>query len=264
MTDFMTCHAKDMLVSYLYDEVAPDERSAVEAHLVECADCRAEVEGLTTVRASLSAWESPPLRAHVRVVAEPLVKPAVWRRPWVAAPLAAAAVLVLAAAASLANLEIRYGADGLVLRTGWGSSQVTAARELRPSNALTPVSQTGSAPWRADLVSLEQQLRREFGSSRPAAPGSAPMATAVSSHANDDELLRRVQQLIDESEIRQQRNLALRMTEVSRDVSVQRQADLVQIQQGFGRLEGRTEQEAAKSRELMNYIMRVSQQEPPR
>ena len=73
-----------------------------------------------------------------------------------------------------------------------------------------------------------------------------------------------VQKLIDDAEIRQQRNLALRMTEVSRDFSVQRQADLVQIQQGLGRLEGRTEAEAARAREMMNYIMRVSQPQPAR
>src|SRR5205814_932367 len=33
--------------------------------------------------------------------------------------LAAAAVLVLAAAAAIANVEVRYGAGGLVVRTGW-------------------------------------------------------------------------------------------------------------------------------------------------
>jgi hypothetical protein len=54
------------------------------------------------------------------------------------------------------------------------------------------------------------------------------------------------------------------MAEVSRDFSLQRQADLVQIQQGLGRLEGRTEAEAARARELMNYIMRVSQPQPQR
>ena len=96
-----------------------------------------------------------------------------------------------------------------------------------------------------------------------AQPGvAAPVAVAT--RTRDDELLRRVQQLIDDSEVRQQRNLALRMTEVSRDFSLERQADLVQIQQGLGRLEGRTEAEAAKQRELMNYIIRVSQPQPPR
>jgi hypothetical protein len=66
-----------------------------------------------------------------------------------------------------------------------------------------------------------------------------------------------VQALIDASEVRQQRNLALRMTEMSHDFDLQRKADLVQIQQGLGVLEGRS---AAERREIMNYLVRVSQQ----
>jgi len=64
--------------------------------------------------------------------------------------------------------------------------------------------------------------------------------------------------------VRQQRNLALRVAELARDFDVQRDADLVQIEQGLGRIEGRSEAEAARSREMMNYIQRVSQQLPPR
>jgi hypothetical protein len=116
---------------------------------------------------------------------------------------------------------------------------------------------------------LEQQLRREWAAvartqAQPAAATIPPVAAAVSSRMSDEELLRRVQEMVDDSEIRQQRNLALRMAEVSREFAVQRQTDLVQIQQGFGRLEGQTKAEAVRAQEIMNYIMRVSQQQPPR
>jgi hypothetical protein len=76
-------------------------------------------------------------------------------------------------------------------------------------------------------------------------------------------VLRQIQALIDESEVRQQRNLALRVAELSRDFDLQRRAALVESKQGLGQLEGRTEAEVARNREMMNYIMRVSQQ-PPR
>jgi anti-sigma factor RsiW len=263
MTDLMTCQSKDLLLAYLYDEVTPDERSVVETHLAECADCRADVDGLTGVRQSLTAWEAPPLRSHFRVVSEEPAKFARWKRWQVALPLAAAAVIVLAAAAGLANLEVRYGADGVMVRTGWGNASAVS----NASHAsVTPVTTSGAsgatAPWRPEITALEQELRREFTASRGVVPSGTPALTPVSSRASNDDLLRRMQQLIDESEVRQQRNLALRMAEVSRDFSIQRQTDLVQIQQGLGRLEGRTEAEAAKARELMNYIMRVSQQQP--
>jgi hypothetical protein len=121
---------------------------------------------------------------------------------------------------------------------------------------------SAQAPWRADLAALEQQLRQEFqpGRGAPAAPASTTVMRAGA--RLDTETLRQIQALIDESEVRQQRNLALRMAEVSRDFDLQRKADLVQIQQGLGRLEGRTDAEAARTRELVNYMMRVSQQTP--
>jgi hypothetical protein len=59
-------------------------------------------------------------------------------------------------------------------------------------------------------------------------------------------VLRRVQTLIDQSEARQQRELALRLAQVLNDFDRQRQTDLVRIQQGFG--------------ELLNQFVRVSQQ----
>jgi hypothetical protein len=127
-------------------------------------------------------------------------------------------------------------------------------------------AQTTPSPWRSELAALEERLRRDLIPVAGASSAAAPAAPAlVSSRTSDAELLRRVQQLVDDSEIRQQRNLALRMAEIQQDVTNQRQADLVQIQQGVSRLEGRTEAEAARQRELMNYIMKVSQQpQPPR
>jgi anti-sigma factor RsiW len=263
MTHFMTCQSKDLLVTYLYEETSAEERRAVEAHLTECADCRAEVEALTSLRGTLAGWEAPTLHAHFRVVAERGAAPPPSRRWWIAAPVAAAAVLVLAAAAAVSNLEIRYDAEGLAVRTGW--SQGTTPPSAAGVRTVETAGAVGNAtPWRADLRALEQQLRAELTQAR--GPAVAPVPAAVSSRTSDADLLRRVQAMIDESEVRQQRNLALRMTEVSRDFAMQRQADLVQIQQGMGRLEGRTEAEAARARELMNYIMRVSQpqQAPPR
>jgi hypothetical protein len=155
---------------------------------------------------------------------------------------------------------VQYGEQGLAIRTGWNPAPPVPEVPADAARGAVPAD----AAWRAELAAVEERLRRELApASRPA---DVQTATPVAARASDEELLRRVQRMIDESEVRQQRNLALRMTEVSRDFAVQRQSDLVQIQQGLGRLEGRTEAEAARARELMNYIMRVSQQpqQPPR
>ena len=42
--------------------------------------------------------------------------------------LAAAAVLVLAVASAIANLEVKYDANGLVVRTGWARSDGDTAQ----------------------------------------------------------------------------------------------------------------------------------------
>jgi hypothetical protein len=69
----------------------------------------------------------------------------------------------------------------------------------------------------------------------------------------------RVKQLIEASETRTQREIALRMAEVVRDVDTQRRADMRRVADGLGVLEGRTGAAVAQQREMMNYLLRVSQ-----
>ena len=64
-------------------------------------------------------------------------------------------------------------------------------------------------------------------------------------------LLRSFRQALDESEVRQQQNLQLRIGEVTRDFDLQRRQDLVQVEQGFGRAE-------TQRQEMLNAIRRVS------
>ena len=61
-------------------------------------------------------------------------------------------------------------------------------------------------------------------------------------------MLRRVRALVDESEQRQQRELALRVAEVLRDVNAQRQADLVKIDRSLGVVQNNLGVEVMKQR----------------
>jgi hypothetical protein len=77
------------------------------------------------------------------------------------------------------------------------------------------------------LVSLEQQLRSEIRSTREqetrvAAPAPVEEAT-----------IRRVQQLIAASEAASRAGAAMRFVEFTRDMNLQRRADLMKISQGF-------------------------------
>ena len=66
--------------------------------------------------------------------------------------------------------------------------------------------------------------------------------------------------MIDQSEGRQQRELALRLSQVVQDFDAQRRADLLNVEQNFGQLEGQTGAEVAQQRELLNSLVKVSQQ----
>ena len=133
---------------------------------------------------------------------------------------------------------------------------------LRPPTSAADVA---NAPWRAELLALERQLRLEMAAARQGSGGgdrvSATNAMAGDPSSPSDTFLRRVQAMIDQSEVRQQQNLALRAAELSRDFDLQRRSDLVRVEQGFGRLSELREQDAAQQRQLLNAI-RVSQQQP--
>jgi hypothetical protein len=240
------CENKEAIVAYLYDEVGAIERNRIEAHLAACGECRAEVNALRAVRNELPAWAPPERDLGFAIVDR--AQTAAPARRWVmpAWGLAAAATLVLAAAAAIANVEVSYGPRGLNVRTGWArdAGAPVAATVAEPVAATRP-------EWRAELTNLERRLRGEFAARDAVA---RPAATAAN---ESDDVLRRVRALIDESEARQQKELALRLAQVLRDFDRQRQTDLVRIQYGFGQLE----RSSAADREMVNHLVRVSSQQ---
>jgi glucokinase len=108
-----------------------------------------------------------------------------------------------------------------------------------------------------DLALLEQRLRAEMAGLRTT---SAVSAAAAPQSGNTAQILAQVRALIDESEQRQQRELALRTAQVVRDFDAQRRVDLAQISRNFGQIEGLTGAEVREQRQMLNYLMRVSEQ----
>ena len=234
------------------------------------------------VRADLAAWAPPEPDFGFRVVRggrdaseRDVIRPAAaapvsWRAWWTpAAGLAAAAVLVLAAAASLAHIEVHRGPDGITVRTGWstsappplrsgGSAGETAANgqvAAVPASATSRIregrfSSTSDAAYVAGLerrlIALEAASRDESGMRN---------ASTMSARAADAEIIKRVRELLAQSESRQQGELALRIAQVIRDVDAQRVADLTRIQQGLGRIDATVTAEAASRSDLTNFVL---------
>jgi hypothetical protein len=287
---------KELLVAYLYEDVSGPERAGVEAHVRECAECRDELKALGAVRVDLAAWTPPQSDLGFRVVrgasetGHVLRMPAAasWRAWWTpAAGLAAAAVLVLAAASAVAHVEVHRGPDGLTVRTGWpsvvpgsgqsigGTSPVSLVGTSPPvaqagvsgpiANAAgspkTTKAQIGEGVLTADVAfvaELERRLRvLETASLRD---GGLRSASALNARASDTEIIKRVRELLAQSETRQKGELALRIAQVIRDVDAQRVADLSAIQRGLGRIDATVTAEAASHRDLTNFILTSAKQ----
>ena len=264
MTDVTPCPAPDALLVLLYDdEGTPDERATLQDHVERCSRCADVLTSLDSARGVLGAWHAPRLPlgfAFVRRSRSPL-RTALWR-----GSLAAAAVLLLAAAASIARLDIAYDSQGFRLQTGVPRT-TTASLEMRdaaaagrsapaavPAQAASLSTQSnwvgkaadGEPPWRPDLDLLATQIRADVSrlvqESRQASPMTMRVALPAPSAGpvrtmTDAELLKRVQDLLDQSEIRQQSNLALRVTELGRQFELARQSDVVQMEQTLQRIE---------------------------
>ena len=71
-------------------------------------------------------------------------------------------------------------------------------------------------------------------------------ASTMSARAADAEIIKRVRELLAQSESRQQGELALRISQVIRDVDAQRTADLTRIQKGLGSIDATVTAEAAR------------------
>src|SRR5690606_34044804 len=178
---------RELLVGYLYDELNDADRRTFDAHLTACAACRDELAALRATRDDLLAWAPPECRDLPSTWAvEPVPAMHSRLRAWAPAfGLAAAAMLLLAVSAAVANVEIRYGADGLVVRTGRGASAEPAA----PQEAAA-IPARASYVTADDLAAFEARLRDAL----TPAPDIRPVANTI----DTDRLANDVRRLIEE------------------------------------------------------------------
>ena len=236
MSEIFTCGDRGALVSYLYDECAPHERRAISAHVAICRACSEELTALGATREQLAMWTPPDAQLGFRIVSDTppshVLRPARWwKKPMPAWAQAAAAMLMFATGVTLG-----------ALRGATAPAQSNTATAAAGSTAVT----------HADLAALEQRLRSDMSQAR------ATSQTVAATPA-DARILERVRAMIDESELRQRRELALRTTEMVRDFDAQRNDDMTRIERTLGQMDGTTGVEVAQQRQMLNYLMRVSQ-----
>jgi len=148
------CNEREQLIGYLYDEGDSSERDAVRRHLETCAECRAEIASLRSVREDLAAWEVPEHGSVWRPFAAAPTPP--W---WQHVPqwaLAAAAGIVLvsgAAGGAVTHAFMPQHATPSVQTSAAGSTQTSAPAELA-------AMQQQIAMLRAELGQLNGRVRQ--------------------------------------------------------------------------------------------------------
>ncbi|MGH9145041.1 MAG: anti-sigma factor family protein [Vicinamibacterales bacterium] len=277
MTEFPCAYGDDRdaaIVTFLYDEpdADPAERASFEAHLRACARCQTEIAALRGVRAELGSW-SPrePSFAIGQSLSPTAAQPSVDTQPhgWRTIPAwaqLAAAMLFLGVSAGIANLDVQYNKDGLKITTGWSSrsGQPVASAASGATSAASTADAAKDAPWRADIAALERQLMSEIRAAQASSPAGPAQTLRTVSGTADADVSHRVRALVEESEKRQERELALRLAELARDVTAQRQADMVKIDRTLGLVQNNVGIEVMRNREKMNQmdlIYRASQRQ---
>lgn len=269
MSEVFRCEDKDTLVAYLYGEVDANVRREVERHLRTCAACTRETEELQNVRQDLQLWMPPEPEFGFSIVQNRGTSPApVLTSPrWAslhALPAwaqVAAAALFVAAAAAIANVQVRSTSDGMVVSTGW-----MQPAEIVPTTLTAPAN---NDEWRAQLVAFEQNLRDELRkevrneiSAQQIAIRDA-LATAPVSNGEAAGVLRRVQSMIDASEERQRQEMALRFAQAERMWNVRWNNDRVTLNRTLGNLQGRTMAVQANQQQLQKGIIRLQRVSAP-
>jgi hypothetical protein len=253
MTDFICTYTGDrdeMLVSYLYGDYSDTgsaDRAAFDAHLQTCARCRTELKALGGVRQQLARW-NPPEPNLAFTNPHSIRNPESAVRNWTVPAWAqvAAAVLVLGASIGLANFDVRYDKNGLSVRTGW----------MAPAKAAPETAAAQPGVTHDELIAFGDRLRAELRDQQPSS------VTAVSARTDDPEVMRRVRSIVEESEKREKRELALKIAEAFGDFDAQRRQDLAKL----GTIQNTTGYEVIRQRQQLdqmnNILQRVSLRVP--
>jgi hypothetical protein len=237
MNKQIICGDGQMLVAYLYDECDAGERMRVERHLESCDACVSELAELGSARQHLSVWAPPEAALGFRIVPErpAAVVPAPvawWRQPLPAWGQAVAAMAL------------------------FGLGMAAGSRSMIGGPAATDTVRTATVSADA-LAQLEARMKQEIASLRAAQ--AAPPAVRASAPSGDDGILRQVRALIRESEGRQEEAFTVRAAQLARDAEIQRRVDQAQMQQALTQMQGTTSEEVRRQREMLNYLVNVSQ-----
>lgn len=236
------CGDKNALVAYLYEECEPELRDVISGHLTRCDACSNEIDGLGWTRRRLEVWAPPmPELGFQMPVPVQEARLSWWRAPMPAWAQAAAALVIF----------------GVGLSVGLARGPVAAPQVSPNPPAAVEAPAPIDSPTRTDLAQLEERIKSELAQMRSA----TPVRQVVSS--SDEDVMKKVEALLAQSEERQRREFTLRTVEMARDFEAQRRIDMASVREAVGQFQGVTGTEIRQQREAIdriNSLIRVGQQ----
>ena len=227
----MSCESwQALLIALLDREIEAEDRARLDSHLAACPSCRADLDELRVASAALRRWEAdepPSDLVFVRRERRAAGTTATWfGRGWrgVVGPagLGAAVAVAAAAAAIVIVMSQRPPSDPrvgeLAAQLSRLEARLAAAETAAATAASTPAPSRGATP-----ITVMAAAGEPAGGVRPVAD-LAPEARSW--------LLTRVDDLVRQSESRQDTKLLLTADQLARSLAVQRREDL----QAFDRL----------------------------
>ena len=242
----------ELLIDYLYGELAPDERHKFDLHLKSCADCRREIDGMRATRTTLQSWAPPEPDLSFEVVRAPQRSES--RKWWGLSPAwgLAAAMLVGAVSAAIANVEVTIGGSGLTVKSGWNRNAVAQVQESTTSD--------DAAALRREIVALSDRLARAEGLLGQQDTTNVTATDPVPGRMTDAEIARFVRHMINQSEERQQTVLARQILQINRDQETARRTDFDRLGRGMVEIQRTAVETFQRQKAIEDHLLRVGLQ----
>ena len=255
------CVTTSGLLDYLYDELSAAERKAFEIHVHDCSACRSE---LPHWAARVTPWPCGRRRIPSWASGSSAKKRLRRRRRafWTISPHGDSRrrpFCFSRSARQSRTSRSSYGSEGFMVRTGLGRSTAPRARRRESTCRLSP-SPASSDEWKRAACGFSTLGCGSSSKVIARLPRRRPSGRTRLPRMSDAEILREVRKIIAESETRQQRELALRVTQVVSDVDAARVGDLARVERGLRQIQGLTDAEMIRHRDTLNHLLRVTQQ----
>jgi hypothetical protein len=110
---------QEMLITYLYDELDPEQKKIWEEHLRECVSCQQEVEHFRALRANMEPSEAPSMPYSIRLpmyASQPNTVVSLYQTTWFRVLISsAAAILLILFSAWFTNLRLDWTHNSLTI-----------------------------------------------------------------------------------------------------------------------------------------------------